>query len=31
MPGSRDIRVCFEHHMRLDPVTLGNMKRVHTG
>jgi hypothetical protein len=31
MPGSRHIRDCFEHHMRQDPVALGNMKRVGTG
>ena len=31
MPGSRHSRDCFEHHMRLDPVALGNTKRVRTG
>jgi hypothetical protein len=31
MPSSRHSRNGFEHHMRLDPVALGNMKRVRTG
>jgi hypothetical protein len=30
MPGSRLSRDCVEQHMRLDPVVVGNMKRVRT-
>jgi hypothetical protein len=29
-PASRHNRDDFDHHMRLDPVALGNMKRVRT-